>query len=225
MDNKDILKTDERNRGDSEQELEKNYEEGSEDKAGSNEKENHPDDEEKSDEASLSGLFEAVLFLSNEPVPISFFVKNFSVDPTHAKIILNSLVDEYEERGGGILLRDVANGYQFVTNAKYSEELRYALGLKKKEKLSKGMLETLSIIAYKQPIVLADIDELRGVSSRMMVANLMKRNLVKPVGRKNLPGRPLAYGTTDKFLIHFGLNKLSDLPKLSEIKEFSIDSD
>ena len=83
------------------------------------------------------------------------------------------------------------------------------------------MLETLSIIAYKQPVVIAEIDELRGVSSRMMVANLMKKNLVKPMGRKELPGRPLAYGTTDEFLRFFGLNRLSDLPKLSEIKEFS----
>jgi segregation and condensation protein B len=87
------------------------------------------------------------------------------------------------------------------------------------------MLETLSIIAYKQPIVLAEIDELRGVSSRMMVVKLVERNLVKPVGRKELPGRPLAYGTTNEFLRFFGLNKLSDLPKLSEIKEFSLNLD
>jgi segregation and condensation protein B len=85
------------------------------------------------------------------------------------------------------------------------------------------MLETLAIIAYKQPIVMAAIDELRGVSSRMIVANLMKRNLIKPVGRMDLPGRPLSYGTTKEFLQYFGLNKLSDLPKLAEIKELSFD--
>ena len=176
-------------------------------------------------EHQLKGLFEAVFFLSNDPVPINFFVKNFMIDPTQAKIIIDSLVDEYEERDGGIRLAELSNGYQFVTNAIYAENLRHALGLKRRESLSKGMLETLAIIAYKQPLVLADIDELRGVSSRMMVANLMKRNLVKPVGRKDLPGRPLAYGTTDEFLRFFGLNKLSDLPKLSEIKEFSIDTE
>jgi len=180
-------------------------------------------EDEADREHYLKSLFEAVFFLSNEPVPISFFVKNFMIDPTQAKIIIDSLVDEYEERDGGIRLAELSNGYQFVTNAKYAEQLRHALGLRKRESLSKGMLETLAIIAYKQPIVLADIDELRGASSRMMVANLMKRNLVKPVGRKDLPGRPLAYGTTDEFLRYFGLNKLSDLPKLSEIKEFSID--
>lgn len=174
-------------------------------------------------EHNLKGLFEAVFFLSNEPVPINFFVKNFMIDSTQAKIVIDSLVDEYEERDGGIRLAELSNGYQFVTNARYAENLRHALGLKRRESLSRGMLETLAIIAYKQPLVLADIDELRGASSRMMVANLMKRNLVKPVGRKDLPGRPLAYGTTDEFLRFFGLNKLSDLPKLSEIKEFSID--
>ena len=87
--------------------------------------------------------------------------------------------------------------------------------------ISKEMLETLAIIAYKQPIILAQIDEFRGVSSRMMLAKLMKRNLVKPVGRKELPGRPLLYGTTDEFLMHFGLKSLSDLPTLTEIEEFS----
>jgi len=182
-------------------------------------------DDVEAEDHELQGLFEAVLFLSNEPLAINFFVKNFSIDATNAKIILDSLIDEYEERDGGIRLVEIANGFQFITAARYAEQLRHALGLKKRETLSKGMLETLSIVAYKQPIVLADVDELRGVSSRMMVANLMKKNLVKPVGRMDLPGRPLAYGTTDDFLRFFGLNRLSDLPKLAEIKEFSLDSE
>jgi segregation and condensation protein B len=183
-----------------------------------------PDDSRKDDE-SIKGLLEAVLFLSNEPVPLSFFVNSFSIDPTQAKIILDSLVDEYGDRDGGIILLEVAKGYQFVTNTRYAEQLRRVIGVRKREALSKGMLETLAIIAYKQPIVLAEIDELRGVSSRMMVVKLMDRNLVKPVGRKEVPGRPLSYGTTNEFLRYFGLNKLSDLPKLSEIKEFSLNWD
>src|SRR4030042_4208281 len=158
------------------------------------------------DDAPVHGLFEAVLFLSNEPVPLSFFVKNFSIDPTQAKIILDSIIDEYEERDGGILLQEIAKGYQFVTNPRYAEQLRRVIGVKKREGLTKGMLETLSIIAYKQPIVLAEIDELRGVTSRMMVVKLMERGLVKPVGRKELPGRALAYGTTNEFLRLFGRN-------------------
>lgn len=181
--------------------------------------------DERSNEAELRGLFEAVIFLSGEPLPISFFVKNFGIDPTQAKIIIDSLVDEYEERDGGIRLLEISKGYQFATSTRYAEQLRRIMGLERREKLSKGMLETLSIIAYKQPISIAEIDALRGVSSRMMVANLMKKNLIKPVGRKELPGRPLAYGTTDDFLKYFGLNKISDLPKLSEIKELTFGGD
>ncbi len=201
--------------------LKSKTENGGSDQTGNEEGGNFP----AHDENELKGLFESLLFLSNDPVPVSTFVRNYSMDPTHAKIILNSLVDEYGERDGGILLVEVAKGYQFVTNSRYAEQLKFALGIKKREKLSKGMLETLSIISYKQPIVLASIDEIRGVSSRMMVANLMKKNLVKPVGRMDLPGRPLSYGTTDEFLKYFGLNKITDLPKLSEIKEFSLDSE
>jgi len=182
-------------------------------------------DEAHGDDESIKGLMEAVLFLSNEPVPLSFFVSNFSMDPTQAKIILDSLVDEYGDRDGGIILQEIARGYQFVTSGRYAEQLRRVIGVKKREGLSKGMMETLAIVAYKQPIVLAEIDELRGVSSRAMVVKLMERSLVKPVGRKELPGRPLAYGTTNEFLKYFGLNKLSDLPKLSEIKEFSLNWD
>jgi segregation and condensation protein B len=180
-------------------------------------------DEESSipkDDTYYYGLFEAILFLSNDPVPISFFVKNFNLEFTKVKIILDSLIDDYEERSGGILLKEILNGYKFVTNNTFAEDIRIALFFNKKEGLSKGMLETLSIIAYKQPVILAEIDELRGVSSRMMLAKLMKMNLIKPIGRKELPGRPLLYGTTEDFLKHFGLNNLSDLPTISEIEEF-----
>ncbi len=182
-------------------------------------------EETEAEEIDPAGLFEAVLFLSNESLPIAFFVKNFGLDSTQAKIILDSLIDEYEERDGGIKLCEISGGFQFMTNKKYADSIRRVMGFARRERLSKGMLETLSIIAYKQPVVIAEIEELRGVSSRMMVANLMKKNLIKPVGRKELPGRPLAYGTTDEFLRYFGLNRLSDLPKLSEIKEFSIESE
>lgn len=183
-------------------------------------------EEEQDDDAEVSpaALFEAVLFLSSDPLPLSFFVKNFGINETDVRILLSSLVDEYEERDGGIKLLEISNGYQFVTSPRCAKGIRRVMGYKKKEPLSKGMLETLAIVAYKQPVVMAELEELRGVSSRMMVANLMKRNLIKPVGRKDLPGRPLAYGTTDEFLRFFGLNKLADLPKLSEIKEFNYEN-
>lgn len=184
-----------------------------------------PVEEAEASSADLNSVFEAILFLSAEPLPLGFFVKNFGMEATDVKIILDSLVDEYNERDGGIKLAEISGGFQFITNPKCGSMVRKVMGLKKKEPLSRGMMETLSIIAYRQPIVLAEIDELRGVSSRMMVSNLMKRNFIKPVGRKELPGRPLAYGTTDEFLRTFGLSRLTDLPKLSEIKEFALDQE
>jgi segregation and condensation protein B len=177
------------------------------------------------DENELRGLFEAVLFLSSEPLPVAFFVKHFGLDPVHARIVMDSLVDEYESRDGGIRIVEISKGFQFVTHKRHADQIRRVMGYSRKETLSKGMLETLSIISYKQPISIAEIDELRGVSSRMMVSNLMKKNLVRPVGRKDLPGRPLAYGTTNDFLKFFGLNRISDLPKLSEIKELTFTSE
>lgn len=180
---------------------------------------------EMGDSDDLFGMVEAILFVSAEPVPLQFFTRQLGIDATRAKIIIDSLIDEYEDRDKGIKIIEISGGYQFVTNPKFANRLRQVMGYKKKETLSKGMLETLAIIAYKQPIMLAEIEELRGVSSRMMVAALMRKNLIKPVGRKDVPGRPLLYGTTDEFLRYFGLNKLSDLPKLSEIKEFNFEED
>jgi segregation and condensation protein B len=194
----------------------------SEDKGSAPEEAGKPAEESPEiDESELYGLFESILFLLNDPLPVPFFVKNFNVDENSAKIILDSIADEYEERDGGIKLIQIAGGYQFVTNKKYAKEIRRAMLLKKREGLTRGMLETLAIIAYKQPVILAEIDQLRGVSSRAMLAKLMRMNLIKPVGRKEIPGRPLLYGTTDDFLKHFGLNNLSDLPSLSEIDEYS----
>ncbi len=180
---------------------------------------------EESDSDDLFGIIEAILFVSAEPVPLQFITKQLGINATQVKIIIDSLIDEYEDRDKGIKIVEVSGGYQFVTNPRFANQLRQVMGYKKKETLSKGMLETLAIIAYKQPIMLAEIEELRGVSSRMMVAALMRKNLIKPVGRKDVPGRPLLYGTTDEFLRYFGLNKLSDLPKLSEIKEFNFEEE
>ncbi|MGQ9843781.1 MAG: SMC-Scp complex subunit ScpB [Spirochaetota bacterium] len=170
-------------------------------------------------------MVEAILFVSAQPVPLQFFTRQLGIDATQAKIIIDSLIDEYEDRDKGIKIVEISGGYQFVTNPKFANQLRQVMNYKKKETLSKGMMETLAIIAYKQPIMLAEIEELRGVSSRMIVAALMRKNLIKPVGRKDVPGRPLLYGTTDEFLRYFGLNKLSDLPKLSEIKEFNFEEE
>lgn len=169
-------------------------------------------------------LYESILFIAHEPLSLNFFVKNSDLDKTQAKIVLDSLMDDYLEKDGGVLLVEVAGGYQMTTHPKLAQQLRHVFAGKKRDKLTKSSLEVLAIIAYKQPIHTAAIDELRGASSRAHIGTLMQRGLVRPLQRLELPGRPMAYGTTSDFLKHFGLNSLQDMPKLSEIKEMNFES-
>ncbi|TGK87810.1 SMC-Scp complex subunit ScpB [Leptospira noumeaensis] len=169
------------------------------------------------------GLLEALLFLSSDPIKLSALAKSAGIEKTEARELLDELILDYQEKEGGFLLREIAGGYQFITNQKYSEILAHIFKDKKRETLSRGTLDTLAIIAYKQPITLTELDEIRGVSSRAMVASLMSKKLVKAVGQKEVPGRPTLYGTTNEFLLHFGLSKLTDLPTPVEVKELKFD--
>lgn len=169
------------------------------------------------------GLLEALLFLSSDPIKLSALAKSCGIEKTEARELLDELILDYQEKEGGFLLREIAGGYQFITNQKYSEILSHIFKDKKRETLSRGTLDTLAIIAYKQPITLTELDEIRGVSSRAMVASLMSKKLVKAVGQKEVPGRPTLYGTTNEFLLHFGLSKLTDLPTPVEVKELKFE--
>ncbi|EKJ87041.1 segregation and condensation protein B [Leptospira meyeri] len=169
------------------------------------------------------GLLEALLFLSSDPIKLSALAKSCGIEKTKARELLDELILDYQEKEGGFLLREIAGGYQFITNQKYSEILAHIFKDKKRETLSRGTLDTLAIIAYKQPITLTELDEIRGVSSRAMVASLMSKKLVKAVGQKEVPGRPTLYGTTNEFLLHFGLSKLTDLPTPVEVKELKFE--
>lgn len=169
------------------------------------------------------GLLEALLFLSSDPIKLSALAKSAGIEKTDARELLDELILDYQEKEGGFLLREIAGGYQFITNQKYSEILAHIFKDKKRETLSRGTLDTLAIIAYKQPITLTELDEIRGVSSRAMVASLMSKKLVKAVGQKEVPGRPTLYGTTNEFLLHFGLSKLTDLPTPVEVKELKFE--
>ncbi len=169
------------------------------------------------------GLIEALVFLSSEPVKINSLSDSSGFEKSDVRDILDELILDYEEKSGGILLKEIAGGYQFLTNEIYHEKLGNIFKEKRRESLSRGTMETLSIIAYKQPITLPEIEETRGVSSRAMVTTLLSKKLIKPIGQKEVPGRPTLYGTTPEFLIHFGLNKLSDLPSPVEVKELQFD--
>jgi segregation and condensation protein B len=171
------------------------------------------------DRAYTKGLLEALLFLSSDPIKLSALAKSTGLEKPEVRELLDELILDYQEKEGGFLLREIAGGYQFITNQKYSEVLSHIFKDKKRETLSRGTLDTLAIIAYKQPVTLTDLDEIRGVSSRAMVASLISKKLVKAVGQKEVPGRPTLYGTTNEFLLHFGLSKLTDLPTPVEVKE------
>lgn len=170
------------------------------------------------------GLFEAFLFMANEPLSLKFFSKYAAVDKKVARQILKEIMAESRQGKRGMLVLEIAGGYQLVTNPIYSENLRGFFANRKKERIRKSTLEVLAIIAYKQPIHVAAMDELRGASSRQHIGLLTQKKLVKPVKRLELPGRPMAYGTTQEFLKYFGLNSLKDMPSLEEIKELNLES-
>lgn len=170
------------------------------------------------------GLLESLVFLSSEPIKLSSLADSAGIEKSLTRELLDEIILEFQERNGGFLLKEIAGAYQFYTNEIYFKTLGTIFKEKRRETLSKSTLDTLAIVAYKQPITLPEIDDIRGVSSRAMVTTLIAKKLIKPIGQKEVPGRPTLYGTTSEFLIHFGLNKLSDLPAPGEVKELNFEN-
>jgi len=163
-------------------------------------------------------LLEAILFLSGEPVVLSSLKDVFEVPETELKKSMDELVADYREKNGGLLIAEIANGYQMITNPAYSLWLKKFNTSSTATKLSLPALETLAIIAYRQPIIKAEIEQFRSVNSDGVVKTLLDRRLIKIMGRKEAPGRPLLYGTTKEFLQYFGLKDLAELPTLKDIE-------
>ena len=143
------------------------------------------------------------------------------VEKVSFKSVLEELIDEYNSRNLQIL--QVAEGYQLCTRHDYSNWVRKFLKFDKTRKLSQPSLDTLSIIAYKQPLTKAEVEEIRGVDSSGVVRTLLEKKIISPGGRKKVPGRPIMYRTTRKFLEYFGLKDLSDLPTLEDFKESELE--
>jgi segregation and condensation protein B len=171
-------------------------------------------------ERELKAILESLLFVSPEPLSAVRLVSVLG-DVTKAEVerTLRSLGEELEQEGRGIRLVEVAGGYRLVTKQEYAPWVKRLDKAKSATKLSRSALESLAIIAYKQPLVRSEIEEIRGVETSGVVRTLLERKLVRIVGRKEVPGRPIMYGTTKFFLEHFGLNDLSQLPPLREFKE------
>ena len=170
------------------------------------------------------GLLEAFLFLSDGPANLGVLAKQCQLDRVNTRQILDEIIDDYEEREGGFVLRELAGGYQFITSENYSVTLKEHFKDQKRERLSRATMETLAIISYQQPITLPEIDEIRGTSNRTMLSNLLQYKLIKPQGNKPVPGRPVLYVTTSTFLAEFSLSSLNDLPSMKEVKELEFDS-
>jgi len=170
------------------------------------------------DDKDKKNLLEAILFLSGESVALSALKDVTEMPETEIKKYMDELISFYGEKNGGILIAEIANGYQMITNPAYSLWLKKFKASSAAAKLSMPALETLAIIAYKQPIIKAEIEQLRSVNSDGVIKTLLDRKLVKIMGRKEAPGRPLYYGTTKEFLQYFGLKDLTEMPTLKDIE-------
>jgi segregation and condensation protein B len=172
------------------------------------------------DARELKAILEAILFVSPEPVPVARLMSIVgTVSKAEVVQALGILTHDLDQQGRGIQLVQVAGGYRLVTKQEYGPWLKRMEKAKAVQKLSRSALESLAIIAYKQPLVRAEIEEIRGVETSGVLRTLCERKLVRIVGRKDVPGRPIMYGTTKFFLEHFGLQDLSQLPPLREFKE------
>ncbi len=172
------------------------------------------------DVRELKAILEAVLFVSPEPVPVARLMSILGT-VSRAEVVqaLDILAHDLDQEGRGIQLVQVAGGYRLVTKQEHGPWLKRMDKAKAAQKLSRSALESLAIIAYKQPLVRSEIEEIRGVETSGVLRTLCERKLVRIVGRKDVPGRPIMYGTTKFFLEHFGLQDLTQLPPLREFKE------
>jgi len=180
-------------------------------------------------------VIEALLFGTDEPLGVRQIVEIFgmpeegmspeSVTPEEVLAAIDELNRQYEQGDRAVRIVRVAGGYQFATKPEFAPWLGRMLREKSRRKLSVSALETLAVIAYKQPVTKPEIETIRGVNADYVLRTLLERSLVAIVGRASTPGRPLLYGTTREFLKHFGVNDLADLPKPREIDELMAEAE
>ena len=164
----------------------------------------------------------ALLFVSDRPVSADRLAEALGdVDKEVVVNLLEELRDELESGHAPYRLREIAGGYQLVTNQAFAPYIRRMLQIKKSNKLSKSALETLAIIAYKQPVTRAEVESVRGVSVAYAFDTLQEKRLIKVSGVAEVPGRPKLYRTTEEFLVHFGIKSLKELPSMEEIRELA----
>ena len=173
---------------------------------------------------NYKSAIEAILFVSEKPVVLDQLKEVFpELKPSQIHDLIKQLQEEYVNREAGMVVVEIAGGFQMLSNSHAAAYIREFYKTKTKEKLSKPALESLAIIAYKQPVGRAEVEVIRGVNSDGTIAHLLNKGLIKITGRKEVPGRPFLYGTTKEFLEYFGLKSLEDLPKIEEFTQLGVD--
>ena len=176
-------------------------------------------EQEPEEEPTVESVMEAVLFVSDEPLTDARLAKIVDGTPKQIRQHIDNLNEKYRANNNAFRIEQIAGGYQMLTLSRYNLWLKKLVRERSESKLSPAALETLAIIAYKQPVIRADIEAIRGVAAGEVLRSLCYKGLVKIVGRAEVLGRPMLYGTTKKFLEVFGLNTLRDLPKIEELKK------
>ena len=172
---------------------------------------------------TLKALIEAIIYVAPEPVTLEVILRSLEGEERErVKRMLHDLIEEFQALQHGIHIRQVAGGYKFYSKPEHHEVLRkFVKSLKPPLRLSKPALETLAVIAYRQPATLPEIEEIRGVDCSGVIHTLLEKKLVVTAGRKNAVGRPILYRTSRDFLVHFGLSDLSELPSPREFEELA----
>ena len=171
--------------------------------------------------AERRGVIEALIFVSEEPLSAKVISEVLREDRAVVEEALAELAKEFNGRNGGLQLREVAGGWQFATRPEYHEHVRAYLKSRPSAKLSIASLETLAVIAYKQPVTVPEILEIRGVQSPSSVKTLLDKKLIVAKGRKDTVGRPMMYGTSKEFLMQFGLKDLGELPSMEDFQDLA----
>lgn len=171
-------------------------------------------------DAALKAILEAIVYVTDEPLSTQQIAMALGQPQSEIERVLKILIEEYSAPHHGVIIREVAGGYKLTTKPEHHEAIRnFVKNLKPPLKLSLAALETLAVIAYKQPITAPEVMEIRGVQGAGVLKTLLDRKLITTAGRKNVVGRPILYKTTKEFLVQFGLKDLSELPTLKEFEE------
>jgi segregation and condensation protein B len=180
------------------------------------------EDDIRATREELKPVIESLLFVADEPLPFKQLCKVLGDVPEEdVKAALEELVADYELRGSGLEVREIAGGWRISTRPQHHEFIRKYLKSRPSARLSLPALETLAVIAYKQPITIPEILEIRGVSSSSAIKTLLEKRLIVTKGRKETVGRPMLYGTSKEFLIQFGLKDLTELPSIEDFEDFA----